>query len=99
MARLPHRRRAAGVVGMTDAFTTPERLALRQTVRRFVTHDVLPYQDEWERVGEMPRSLHVRAAELGLLGLSFPEAAGGGGGDAVDALVLAEEVHYAGGAG
>jgi acyl-CoA dehydrogenase len=83
---------------MSDPFATPERLALRDTVRRFVQKDVLPYQDEWERAGELPRSLHARAGELGLIGLSYPTPAGGGGGDALDALVLTEELHYAGAA-
>jgi len=82
-----------------DLFATPERQALRATIRRFVQHDVLPHQDGWERAGELPRSLHKRAAELGLIGLPYPESVGGGGGDAIDALTLAEEVHYAGGAG
>jgi acyl-CoA dehydrogenase len=84
---------------VTDLFNTPERRALRETIRRFVANDVLPYQDEWEAAGELPRSLHARAAELGLIGLAYPQSAGGGGGDAIDALVLAEEIHYAGGAG
>jgi acyl-CoA dehydrogenase len=84
---------------VSDVFETEERRALRGTVRRFVVNDVLPYQDEWERAGELPRSLHARAGELGLIGLSYPESAGGGGGDAIDALILAEEIHYAGGAG
>ena len=84
---------------MTDPFSTPERTALRDTVRRFVTADVLPHLDEWERAGELPRSLHQRAAALGLLGLSYPEDVGGGGGDAVDALVVTEELHYAGASG
>ncbi|MDP9116499.1 MAG: acyl-CoA dehydrogenase family protein [Actinomycetota bacterium] len=84
---------------MTDCFATAERSLLRNTVRRFVTSDVLPHLDGWERDGELPRSLHRRAGELGLLGLSLPDAVGGGGGDAIDALVLAEEMHYAGGSG
>jgi acyl-CoA dehydrogenase len=82
-----------------NPFESAERRALRETIRRFMTSDVLPHQDGWERAGELPRALHKRAAELGLIGLSFPESAGGSGGDALDALVLAEEVHYAGGAG
>lgn len=82
---------------MTDPFETPERRALRETVRRFVTSDVLPYLAVWERDGELPRSLHARAAALGLIGLSYPESVGGGRGDAVDALILAEEFHQAGG--
>jgi acyl-CoA dehydrogenase len=83
---------------VTDPFATSEREALRETVRRFVRSDVLPFQDDWERTGELPRSLHKRAAALGLIGLAYPTSVGGGGGDAIDALVLAEEIHYAGAA-
>ena len=82
-----------------NRFETPERRALRDTVRRFVVTDVLPHQDEWEQVGELPRSLHLRAGALGLLGVSFPEAVGGGGGDGIDSLVVCEELHYAGASG
>lgn len=70
--------------------------ALRETVRRFMDKDVLPFQEQWERDGELPRSLHLRAAELGLLGAAFPVEVGGGGGDPVDAMIIAEEMHYAG---
>jgi acyl-CoA dehydrogenase len=84
---------------VTDPFQAPERLALRETVRKFVKTEVLPYQDGWERAGELPRELHEKAGALGLIGLSYPESVGGGGGDALDALVLAEELHYAGAAG
>ncbi|WP_173137773.1 acyl-CoA dehydrogenase family protein [Kibdelosporangium persicum] len=82
-----------------DPFRTPERDALRQTVRRFMTTDVLPHQDEWERAGELPRHLHRKAGDIGLLGVAFPEEAGGGGGDYLDALTVAEEMLYAGAAG
>jgi len=71
---------------------------LRETVRAFVRREVLPHQDEWEAAGELPRSLHERAGAAGLIGLSYPASVGGGGGDAMDALALAEEFHYAGGA-
>ena len=71
---------------------------LRETVRAFVRREVLPHQDEWEAAGELPRSLHERAAAAGLIGLAYPSSVGGGDGDAIDALVLAEEFHYAGGA-
>lgn len=84
---------------VADPFTTPERVALRQTVRRFMEADVLPNLDEWERAGELPRELHRKAGEIGLLGLAFPEEVGGGGGDYLDALIATEEIHYAGGSG
>ncbi len=81
---------------LTDPFETPERLALRKMVRRFADEELAPHFEEWERAGELPRSLHKRAGELGLLGLSFPESVGGGGGGAADMLVASEEIHHAG---
>ena len=44
---------------------TPEREALRDTVRQFVKRDVAPYLDAWERAGELPRELHRKAGEAG----------------------------------
>ncbi|WP_433612958.1 acyl-CoA dehydrogenase family protein [Dactylosporangium sp. CA-139114] len=82
---------------MTDAFETEERRRLRELTRAFVTREVLPHLDGWERAGEVPRALHRRAAELGLLGIGFPEAAGGSGGDLVDTVVVTEELIQAGG--
>jgi acyl-CoA dehydrogenase len=84
---------------VTDPFRTPEREALRQTVRRFVEKEVLPHLDDWERAGELPRDLHKRAGELGLLGVAFPEDVGGGGGGVLDAMTVTEEIHYAGASG
>jgi acyl-CoA dehydrogenase len=83
----------------TDPFRTPERLALRRVVRQFISQEVLPHQDSWERAGELPRSLHESAGAVGLLGLHYPESVGGGGGDAVDLVVLVEEAVYAGASG
>lgn len=83
----------------SDPFATEERRAVRDTVRRFVTDEVLPHQAAWEREGLLPRDLHRRAAAAGLLGLSLPEAVGGGGGNAVDEVTLVEAFHEAGGAG
>jgi acyl-CoA dehydrogenase len=84
---------------VSDLFDTPERAALRETVRRFVEAEVLPHLDEWERRGELPRELHRKAGGLGLLGVSFPENVGGSGGDFRDALAITEEIHHAGGSG
>ncbi|MGE2833788.1 acyl-CoA dehydrogenase family protein [Mycobacterium sp. SMC-4] len=77
-------------------WTTPEREQLRKTVRTFAEREVLPYADEWERIGELPRDLHRKAAEAGLLGAGFAEAVGGDGGDAADAVVICEEMHHSG---
>jgi acyl-CoA dehydrogenase len=83
----------------TDPFNTPERRDLRALTRDFVTREVLPGLDGWERAGEIPRSLHERAAAAGLLGLGFPEDVGGSGGDLIDGLVMTEELLQAGASG
>jgi acyl-CoA dehydrogenase len=82
-----------------SVWDTPERQELRKTVRSFVERQILPNLDEWERDGELPRTLHREAAELGLLGAGFPESVGGEGGDLVDAVLICEEFHQAGASG
>ena len=76
-----------------------EDKALRASVRRFMDSEVLPYLDEWERAGELPRDLHEKAGKIGLLGVGFPTEVGGGGGSLLDAIAVVEEMHYAGGSG
>src|SRR6478609_8765194 len=103
MAKSPIRRHPCrvsssrpGGVPQVSIWTTPEREALRKTVRDFAEREILPNVDEWERSGDLPRELHRKAGEAGLLGAGFPEAVGGGGGDGADAVVICEEMHYAG---
>jgi acyl-CoA dehydrogenase len=76
---------------------TPERLALRETVRRFAAREVAPHLATWEVEGALPRSLHRAAADAGLLGIGFPEEVGGSGGTPVDTFTVAEELILSGG--
>ncbi|HET8658581.1 MAG TPA: acyl-CoA dehydrogenase family protein [Micromonosporaceae bacterium] len=82
---------------MSDPFDTAERRALRELTRTFVLREVAPHLAGWERAGEVPRSLHRTAAELGLLGVGYPEKVGGSGGDLLDSIVVTEELICAGG--
>src|SRR3546814_6491929 len=50
--------------------------ALAQSVRRFVAREIAPNIDRWEAEGELPRELHKKAAEAGILGLRYPEEYG-----------------------
>ncbi|MBP2450388.1 acyl-CoA dehydrogenase family protein [Mycolicibacterium lutetiense] len=84
---------------MSGIWNTPERESLRKTVRSFTEREVLPHAAEWERTGELPRELHRKAGGAGLLGANFPESVGGGGGDSADAVIICEEMHYAGSPG
>ncbi|HEY3008607.1 MAG TPA: acyl-CoA dehydrogenase family protein [Micromonosporaceae bacterium] len=81
---------------MTD-WDSPERWQLRDLTRRFVEKEVRPNLATWERAGEVPRSLHRTAGELGLLGAGYPEAIGGSGGGLLDSAIVTEELILAGG--
>ena len=82
-----------------SVWNTPERLALRESVQAFAVREILPFQETWEEDGIVPIELHKKAAELGLLGIQFPEMAGGSGGSMVDSTIVNEALHEAGVAG
>ena len=73
-----------------------EHELLRESVRAFAEREVVPYLEDWERAGEVPRELHRKAAEAGLLAVGFPEEVGGGGGDFLHSLVVTEELIQSG---
>ena len=77
-------------------WTTPERAALRKSVRAFAEREILPHVQEWEQIGELPRELSRRTAQAGLLGVGFPEEVGGEGGDSADVAIICEELHESG---
>ena len=76
-----------------------EHEELRETVSRFVQKEIAPNVDEWEAAREFPRELFSRCAELGFLGLKFPEELGGQGGTHLHDAVWVEELARAGGSG
>jgi len=51
--------------------------ALRDAVVRFAAERIAPFVAGWDEAGSFPRSLYREAAELGLLGIGYPEALGG----------------------
>ena len=76
-----------------------EHEALRETIARFVSAEIAPRVEVWEREREFPNELFERCGGLGLLGLKYPEELGGQGGDHVHDAVWAEELAAAGASG
>ncbi|MFN0159654.1 MAG: acyl-CoA dehydrogenase family protein [Burkholderiales bacterium] len=76
-----------------------EHEAFRETVRRFITERVMPHHAEWEKEGQVPRSLWHEAGKLGLLLCNVPEEWGGMGGDFLHSAILIEEFARAGATG
>ncbi|MFP6609584.1 MAG: acyl-CoA dehydrogenase family protein [Deltaproteobacteria bacterium] len=78
---------------MTSPFDpTAEHGMLRQTVRRLTESEIEPQASDFDERAELNRSLLVRCAELGLLGLTVPEADGGAGMDATAAVIAHHEM-------
>ena len=58
-----------------------------------------PHHAQWEKDGQVPRSLWHTAGELGLLCCNVPEEYGGMGGDFLHSTILIEEMARAGATG
>jgi acyl-CoA dehydrogenase len=77
----------------------PEHEALRESIRRFVARELRPHAADWEAARWFPDEVFAKLAEPGLLGLKYPEAYGGQGGDHLHDAVLAEELARCGSGG
>jgi alkylation response protein AidB-like acyl-CoA dehydrogenase len=67
-----------GVPMRRDLFDE-EHLLFRETVREFLTREVVPHHAQWEKDGIVPREVWKKAGELGMFGFSVPEEFGGAG--------------------
>ena len=71
---------------------SPDHDQLRTSIRTFVESELAPHASEWERKADFPDDVFRRMGVLGFLGLTYPEEYGGGGGDYLCNIVLAEEM-------
>src|SRR5258707_4191114 len=84
---------------MASLFYTDEHEAYRQVLRRFGEKEIEPYAHEWDEAGGFPHVLYQKAAEMGLLGLGFPEEYGGTEVDNFMWIVAGQELARAGAGG
>lgn len=83
-----------------DFELTDEQKIIVETVRKFVTAELLPHEDEVERLDEVPAELagriRAKALEAGLYAPNMPAELGGGGLSAVDLVLVERELGRAG---
>nr|WP_151638101.1 MULTISPECIES: acyl-CoA dehydrogenase family protein [Noviherbaspirillum] len=77
-------------------YYTPDHEQFRDMVRNFVAHEIAPFVNDWDEAGGFPRELYRKAAEVGLLGIGYPEQYGGTPADVFYQMIVAEEVARAG---
>ena len=76
---------------MNFELSTEQRL-LRDTVRDFARQEVAPAAEELDREKRFPYEIVSKMAELGLMGIPFPEEYGGGGADTLSYVLAVEEL-------
>jgi citronellyl-CoA dehydrogenase len=75
-----------------DVYGSPEHLAFRETVRRFVETELAPRAREFDQMGRIDKALYRKMGELGLLGIRYDERYGGQGLDYSYQAIFLEEV-------
>lgn len=71
---------------------TDERQLLRKSVREFGEAEIRPNVMTWDESQHFPTELLPKLAELGLMGIQFPQWCGGAGMSAVDYCICIEEI-------
>ncbi|WP_028460100.1 acyl-CoA dehydrogenase [Chloroflexus sp. Y-396-1] len=75
-----------------DFELTPEQQFIRQTVREFAEKEIAPKARYVDEHSAFPSETFAKMAQLGLMGLPFPEEYGGAGADSVSTAIAIEEV-------
>ena len=71
---------------------TEEQLQMKMSVREFAEAEIAPHVMEWDESQHFPMDLLPKLAELGLMGIQFPEEYGGSGMSAVEYCICIEEI-------
>jgi alkylation response protein AidB-like acyl-CoA dehydrogenase len=71
---------------------TEEQQQVRMSVREFAEGEIAPHVMEWDETQHFPEELIPKLAELGLMGVLFPEEYGGAGMGYVEYATIIEEL-------
>jgi len=71
---------------------TEEHKIFRQALRKFFEKEVIPYVDEWEEAGIVPRRIWKKMGDQGFLCMDVPEEYGGMGADFLYSAIMLEEL-------
>jgi alkylation response protein AidB-like acyl-CoA dehydrogenase len=74
---------------------TTEQQMIKRTIREFAEEEVAPGALERDRSKTFPKEIFRKLAELGMMGLPFPEEYGGAGADTISFAIVVEELSRA----
>jgi alkylation response protein AidB-like acyl-CoA dehydrogenase len=75
-----------------DFTFTEEQQQLRRSVREFAEGEIAPHVMEWDEASHFPVEIVPKLAEMGLLGVIFPEKYGGAGLGYIEYALVIEEL-------
>ena len=75
-----------------DFELTPDQELLRRSVREFAESELRPHTRAWDEAQEFPREMYAKLADLGLMGIQFPEEFGGAAMSVIDYCICIEEL-------
>ncbi|MCF8256078.1 MAG: acyl-CoA dehydrogenase family protein [Flavobacteriales bacterium] len=73
-------------------YFTEEHDTFRQAFRDFLKKEVVPFVNEWEERGELPRSIWKKFGDMGFFGIASPERYGGLALDFFYTVIFMEEI-------
>ena len=71
---------------------TDEQQQLRRSIREFAEGEIAPHVMAWDEVSHFPSEIMPKLAEMGLLGVIFPEQYGGAGLGYIEYVIAIEEL-------
>ncbi|MGB1648591.1 MAG: acyl-CoA dehydrogenase family protein [Cycloclasticus sp.] len=77
---------------ITRTIYQQEHEMFRDSVRKFLEDEAVPYHEQWEEDGQVDRSIWLKAGELGMISPTVPEEFGGVGVDFRYNAIVDEEV-------
>ena len=75
-----------------DFELSDEQLQIKYSIREFAESEIKPHVSEWDEAQHFPEELRPKLAELGLMGVLFPEEYGGAGMGYVEYATIIEEL-------
>ncbi len=77
---------------MNSMYFTEEHNLFRESLKDFLKKEVVPHIEEWEKTGNIDKTIWKKFGDMGFLGISYPEAYGGLNLDTFYMIILLEEL-------
>ena len=71
-----------------DFSLNEDQRLLQDMLRRFVDHELTPWAQKIDAKDKIPKSIRKKMSDLGIMGITVPEAYGGAGADVISAAIV-----------